>query len=134
MIGDTDLFIDLMHRRRPGHAPAVARIRELEGRGMRIGMAAITRLELASGAEQYVRPAEERERVLRVIRAFPAFPIDGPVADRAGSLLGSLRSRGVVLDIPDVLIAAVALAQHEPVLTRNRKDFERIPGVVVETY
>ena len=49
MIGDTDFFVDLMRQRSAHHARAVAKIPELESRGIRIAMTAVTRFELASG-------------------------------------------------------------------------------------
>lgn len=134
MIGDTDFFIDLMHPGRTHHRAAVEKARELEGQGVRIVMTALTRFELFAGVMQFVEPMREREKVQRLIRAYPAYSLDGPAGDRAGTILGSLRVRGVTLGTADALIAAVALENREPLLTRNRKDFSRIEGLVVEVY
>ena len=134
MIGDTDFFIDLAHPGRPHHARAAAKARDLEGRGIHIAMTAITRFELATGVEQFVRPEEERERVQSLLRSYPTHSLDGPAADRAGAIHGSLRKRGDVLGTADALIAAIALESREPLLTRNRKDFVLVPGLVLEAY
>lgn len=134
MIGDTDFFIDLIHPGRPDHARAVEKAEDLESRGIRIAMTAVTRFELASGIEQFVRPEEERERVQGLLRAYPTYALDGSAADLAGAIHGSLRRRGRTLGTADALIAAIALSNREAFLTRNRKDFVQVPGLTVETY
>ena len=94
MIGDTDFFIDLMHARRTHHGNAVQKATELESQGVRIAMTAITRFEVSTGVEQFVRPAEEREKVGSLIRAYPTYALDGPAADRAGALSGDFPGAG----------------------------------------
>ena len=71
MIGDTDFFIDLMHTRRIHHVAAVEKAKELESQGVRIAMTALTRFELSVGIAQFVEPAKEREKVRRLIHAYP---------------------------------------------------------------
>jgi len=134
MIGDTDFFIDLMRRRSAHHAKALAKIRELEGRGLRIAMTAVTRFELAFGIVGSLEPARERERVLRAVESYPTYPLDGPSADRAGAVHGTLRARGTGIGPVDALIAGIALENGEPLLTRNLADFRRIEGLVLDTY
>lgn len=134
MIGDTDFFIDLMHPRLTHHARALAKAEELEATGVRVAMTAMTRFELAAGAEQSVDSLDERRRVLELIREYTTYGFDGPTADRAGALFGSLRARGDPLEALDVMIAAIALERREPLLTRNRRHFARVEGLVLESY
>ena len=134
MIGDTDFFIDLMHAGRAHHGDAVRKATELEGQGVRIAMTAITRFELATGIEQFFRPVEEREKVGRLVRAYPTYVLDGPAADHAGAVYGSLRARGTAIGAADALIAAIALENREPLLTRNHKDFSRVESLSIVTY
>ena len=134
MIGDTDFFVDLMRQRSAYHARAVAKARELEGRGIRIAMTAVTRFELSSGIEGSVEPAREREKVLRAIGSFPAYPLDGPSGDRAGGIHGERRARGSGIGPADAMIAGIALENREPLVTRNLADFARIEGLVLDTY
>ncbi len=134
MIGDTDLFIDLMRRRSAHHAPAVEKVRALEGSGIRVAMTAITRFELSAGIEGSTAPERERRKVLRAVEAFPALSLDGRSADRAGTLHGALRARGVGIQAAEAMIAGIALENREPLLTRNLADFRRVDGLTVETY
>jgi len=134
MIGDTDFFIDLMHPRRPRHVRALAKVREVEGRGERIRMTAITRFELATGIAQFARREEERKRVERLLRVYPTYAVDGQTADRAGAVHGFLRSRGQAIGVMDAFIAGIALEKDEILLTCNERDFSRVEGLSVETY
>ena len=84
--------------------------------------------ELATGA----RP-EDEPGLWAFIRAVE-FVQPGPeVAELAGQWRGQGRRRGVTLSVPDALIAATADALDATVLTRNVRDFERLP-VAVEEY
>jgi len=52
-----------------------------------------------------------------------------------GQILGTLDKSGQKINDRDVMIAAIAMSKGENVIvTRNRKDFDRIPGLVTETY
>lgn len=134
MIGDTDFFIDLMHPRRQFHDRAAEKAQDLADREVRLGMTAVTRFELATGIQQAARREEEREAVHRLLQAYPTHPLEGAAADQGGRIHGSLQAQGTPVGVMDVLIAAVAFARGEPLLTRNRRDFGRIPGLALETY
>lgn len=47
---------------------------------------------------------------------------------------GELARRGETIGPIDAVIAATALHLGEPVVTRNRRDFERVPGLRVVSY
>lgn len=51
------------------------------------------------------------------------------IARRYGALHGMLRQRGHVIDQPDLFIAATALEHDLTLVTRNLKDFDRVPGL-----
>src|SRR5437667_10909470 len=133
MIGDTDFFIDLMHPRLTQHERGVKRAGDVEGRGLRIAMTAVTRFELFSAVAQFGRP-KERARILGILGSFATYPLDGPAADEAGRIYGSLRARGNPIGVADALIAAIALLQREPLITRNRREFGQVEGLELETY
>ena len=48
---------------------------------------------------------------------------------RFGSIRGALRRRGLLIGDPDILIAATAMYHDLTLLTRNKKDYERIPAL-----
>ncbi len=53
---------------------------------------------------------------------------------KAGKLSGELINGSERIDREDCIIAATALLNDKPVLTRNTKHFERIDGLEVRSY
>ncbi|MBI1916617.1 MAG: type II toxin-antitoxin system VapC family toxin [Planctomycetes bacterium] len=57
-------------------------------------------------------------------------PFDG----RAAAEFGRLRSAGVRIGSMDLKIASIALVHDAVLLTSNRKDFEKVPGLRFENW
>jgi len=54
---------------------------------------------------------------------------------KAAEIHGELIAKGNKIDNTDSLIAAIALTNNiNTIITRNKKHFERIKGIKVETY
>jgi predicted nucleic acid-binding protein len=85
-----------------------------------VSYSVVTRCELFAGRE-----AQERV-VRRLLEPFTEIEIDRRIAERAGRLR---RESGI--RTPDALIAATALVHRLKLVTRNVKDFRRVPGLEV---
>ena len=48
---------------------------------------------------------------------------------RFGYIRGDLRRKGLLIGDPDILIAATTMYHDLTLLSRNRKDYERIQGL-----
>ena len=57
-----------------------------------------------------------------------------PFNDAAATLFDQLRAQKLRLGTNDLCIAAIALSVGRVLVTRNSKDFRRIPGLVVEDW
>ena len=57
-----------------------------------------------------------------------------PYDDAAAEVFESLQSKRIRLGTMDLRIAAIALSRNMTVLTRNLRDFERVPGLRVEDW
>lgn len=130
MIVDTSLLVDLL-RRDEDAQKAVGR---LEAQGTVLWVPTPALFELWEGAERADRPEEERRRIEAVLGGYTILPFDAPHAARAGQVSGMLIRRGAMLDPVDAQIAGTALEERLPVLTRNGRDFERVPDLQVATY
>jgi predicted nucleic acid-binding protein len=111
LLVDTDVLID--HLR--GH-------RAFRARRDRIFYSVVTRCELFAGQEG------DEEPVRRLLAVFAEIELDRTVAEAAGRVR---RSTGIPL--PDAIIAASAIEFSMPVVTRNRRHFERVPGVRIKS-
>jgi predicted nucleic acid-binding protein len=90
--------------------------------------------ELRAGAEFSRRTLQEHEGLDRLLSGLlVAYPDDRfPAA--YGRLLAATSRGGKPLPTMDLLIATAALLDDAPVVTRNVKDFSRMPGLRVLRY
>jgi tRNA(fMet)-specific endonuclease VapC len=69
--------------------------------------------------------------VERVLAELEAIPITEPVARVHAEIWSALSAKGASLAAHDLWIAATALAYGLGVVTRNARDFKRVPGLPV---
>lgn len=105
---DNDVFIAHLRGARP-----------LRRGGQRLHYSGITRAELFSGTPGVPEAAA-------LLAPLGEVPVDRTIAERAGRIR---RTTGIRL--PDALIAATAMARSMMLVTRNRRDFDRIPGLAL---
>jgi tRNA(fMet)-specific endonuclease VapC len=98
-----------------------------------IALSAITAFELRYGAmkRQSPRLTASVEGFLSLVRTVP---FDGDAASRAGALKVDLEAKGQPSGLPDLLIAAHALALNMTLVTNNTKDFIRVVGLRLEDW
>ena len=63
---------------------------------------------------------------------FPRLPFDEAAADRHADIRWALRHQPI--GERDLAIAAIALAHGATMVTNNRCEFDRVPGLVVEDW
>jgi len=57
------------------------------------------------------------------LRSLEFYPVTWDIAKFAGSMYREWRQKGLTLALPDLTVAAVAIANGLPLMTDNRKDF-----------
>ena len=100
-----------------------------------VAVSAVTLAELAAGPAAADEPAERARRQDRLQRAeatFDPLPFDVEAARAYGRIYAAVRASGRAprRRLADLLIAAVALANDLPVVTRNGADFAGLDGLV----
>ncbi|MBK6792111.1 MAG: type II toxin-antitoxin system VapC family toxin [Anaerolineales bacterium] len=88
-------------------------------------ISAITRLEIIRGMRD-----REREATFDILDSLETIEINIEIADKAGELIRTWRTKGVVLEDADALIAASALEHSLALVTTNSKHFP-MPDLVV---
>ena len=124
---DTDWVID--------HFNAVEqvtqRLKELEPQGL--GLSVISAAELWEGAYFSRDPKRSQVMLEEFLSGVVVLGLDEEICRRFGQLRGSLRKRGQIIGDFDLLIAASALRHSLTLLTNNRKHFEGISGLQIES-
>jgi predicted nucleic acid-binding protein len=88
-----------------------------------IYVSAITELELFSFSKM---SPQEVERIEEILKTIAVIPVDSRIARIAGSLRQKYH-----LKVPDSAIAATALFTGTTLVTRNIKDFKKIPNLKI---
>lgn len=118
MILDACFPIDLV----AGDEAAVAKLDEIHDRHLVVPTLAYT--EVAVGVDP---TTPEGRRFDEVMAEVPMVPYDAEAAERAVDVQRQLRRSGEAIGAVDAMIAGIALARGEPVVTRNASEFGRTP-------
>ncbi len=128
---DTTFLIDLLRRK----LDAEKKLSILMRRSDRPCVTVITVGELYYGAYKSENAEKEKIKINQVLNGFLILEMNEYGAEKFGQLLGALDKGGQMVNDRDVLIAAIAISKGEHVIvTRNAKNFERIPEIAVESY
>ena len=87
----------------------------------------ITYGEIYEGIHFGRDPQQTREVFRRFLRFVPVLSLTKPIMQRFAQIRGELRRTGKIIGDFDILIAATAMQHNLTLLTRNIKDYERIP-------
>jgi tRNA(fMet)-specific endonuclease VapC len=126
---DTDFLITFLRR----DYAAEKKMEELLESGMsQATTTAVNALELYKGAFKSDDRIREIERVRRLLGMFNILALDIKAAEIAGEVHARLKSNSI--GESDILIASIAMANGQTLLTRNARHFERVPGLKVESW
>lgn len=130
---DTSFLVDLLREsgRRPAGS-ATSLLNRLGDEHLQISMHVLC--ELLAGAELAGRPTVERERVRRLCAGLEVVYPDARFPATYGRLLAALERQGHRIATMDLLIATAAIDAEAPLVTRNARDFSRVPGLEVVSY
>ena len=118
---DTDIAIDFLRRREY----ARKLLEHWAGEGL-LAISTLTHLEIYQGMK-----IGEEGATNAFLDGLISVVVDIPVARRAGTMLGELRSKGTTVGIADAIIAATALQLGVPLLTSNVEHYPFIDLKVI---
>lgn len=118
---DSDILID--HLR--GFETAENTIIKVRNKEVIGYISSVTEAELFAGED--VKLEKRKQELNEIINLFTKIILNNEIAQKAGEFR---RNYGV--EIPDAIIAATAFYQKCKVLTKNKKDFEKIKEIEIE--
>jgi tRNA(fMet)-specific endonuclease VapC len=121
---DTNVCIGILTGRSPR---AVEKLRQLSPSDVQV--CSVVRAELLFGARNSTRVEANLTLLATFLAPFASVPFDDFAADLYGQLRANLHRAGELIGPNDMLIAATALAHDLTLVTRNVKEFARIPGL-----
>ena len=125
---DTDICIYTINER---PSAVVGAFRRFQSAGL--GISSVTAAELHFGV---ARTGSQRNLVAlrRFLATLEIAPFDATAAEVCGSMRAWLASQGTPIGPYDTLIAAHAHALGAILVTNNTREFERVPGLMVENW
>jgi len=126
---DTNICIYIINFR-----PAVVRERFERIAVGEIGISSVTLSELYYGAAKSSKPTQNRNALHKFLLPLGVLAYDEPAAECYGQLRISLEKTGTPIGPMDLMIAAHALSANLTVVTNNRREFDRVPGLVTEDW
>ncbi len=100
----------------------------------KIALSALVVAELNYGAKASQNASRNLERLTRLLDVVQTVPFDIDCAEAFGSIKSRLRSIGKPTGEVDALIAATAIAHKALLVTGNKRHFEHIEGLRIETW
>ena len=99
-----------------------------------LAIPAVVVYELEVGIAKSNAPQRRRAQLLELLEWVEICPFGVAQARCAASVRAALEKRGEPIGPIDILIAGTALAYEATLITRNIREFSRIPGLRVENW
>jgi tRNA(fMet)-specific endonuclease VapC len=126
---DTNACIDVIRKKPPQVLKEFLR-HDIED----IGISVITLSELEYGVEKSSKPDQNKAALIEFLAPLTVLPYDHHAAVVYGKIRAVLEKQGRSIGPLDILIGAHALAVKATLVTNNKREFERIPGLKVENW
>ncbi|MEO9296212.1 MAG: type II toxin-antitoxin system VapC family toxin [Nitrososphaera sp.] len=124
---DTDFLIAYLQK----DPDAIKKLEDLQaGDNIEAVTTTVNAAELWKGAYRSKDGQKEAAKVRRLLDSLELITLDRESARMVGELDAAIKSNPI--EESDLLIASIALANKQALITKNRKHFERIPGLQVE--
>lgn len=130
MIVDSSFLVDLA--RADPAARALAEEAEGGSEALRIPAPALAKFWEA--VERSRRPPREVASLQAFLLGLPGIALEPSHAVRAARILAASAAEGWGLDPFDAMTAAIAVEEDEPLVTRNARDFGKVPDLRLRTY
>ena len=123
---DSDILIDFMRK----ETYAIDKINELQHDQRVLRTTSINTFELFRGfisSKKY-----SVDLFYQFIQNMNVLNFDLESSQKAAEIFELLKKKGEMIDLADIMIAAIAITHHETFLTRNAKHFKRIRELQIE--
>jgi tRNA(fMet)-specific endonuclease VapC len=125
---DTNICIFVMSGR------GAALTARFEREAAHLCLSSVTLAELSYGVEKSAARTRNQEALAAFTARLDVIDFDSDAAAAYGILRTRLERAGTVIGPYDMMIAAHALSRRVSVVTNNRREFDRVEGLLVEDW
>ena len=126
---DSDVAIELMRGR---NLPVVKKLSSTSRQ--HVFLSTVTISELLFGAYRSRDPELSMRLCREFWSSFRIVPLDTAAAEEAGRIRADLKGKGQRIGAYNLLIAGIALANEQILVTHNTREFQRIPALPLEDW
>jgi tRNA(fMet)-specific endonuclease VapC len=127
---DTSVIVALLRK----DESATSKFEEAVAGGAMVSTTVVNLCELYAGAYGARRASQELEKVEGLTSLLQVLDLDAAAAKRYGELVNFEELKHKPIGDFDVIIAAIAMSNDEPVATRDLDHFSRVPGLSVDRW
>ena len=133
MLLDTCFLIDIMRESKKDiEGSAIRKLQSIEDLILNVSL--FTVCELMGGVEKSSNPQSERSNVEFLLEHLRVIYPDTGFAVSYGEIYGYLSNSGTMIPQMDLLIGCQAKILNMPLITKDVDHFNRIKGLIVESY
>jgi len=125
---DTDVIVDYLRGREPGRSAFMHWRKKAD-----TFITSITAFELLLGANLSSKRARRRLEVESLLHQLKILDFNRESAEKAAEKGAELKAKGEPIDIRDLFNASICLTTNIPILTKNKKHYQRIRELKVLT-
>jgi tRNA(fMet)-specific endonuclease VapC len=126
---DSCFIIDILHN----EPEAALKLKELEAENAALLVSAVAVYECYVGCFHRPKP-NHLESLHGLLKTLRVIPLDTKIAIAAAKAQGELLQQGMPSKIIDLLIGISAIQEDAIILTRDTDDFQKIPGLTVQSW
>ena len=127
---DTGIASDYVNHRLGVRERAIEEVQ----RGNRLGIGTPVLAELLFGIEGSATRDENLTRLYRALPALKTWSFDEAAAEAYGRIAAELKRAGRKMQVPDMMIAAIALSLGKTTVVSKDSDLWAVPGLDVENW
>ena len=125
---DTDTVIYVIKKR------PIEVLKRFNEQASRMAISSITLSELIYGAHKSERVSQNLEAVEEFVSHLVVLPYEERAAVHCGEIRAQLEKKGKSIGMYDTQIAAHARSQGLTLVTNNKREFARVPGLTFESW
>ncbi len=117
---DSDVLINFLRN----DIKTIRLLEKLREDGEKLATTSINSFELLKGIPKSSRMS--KSSMFEFLSNFKIYNFDLSSSEKAAEIFGYLKSKGEIIELPDILIAAIAITNNEKIMTKNIIHFKRI--------
>ncbi len=118
---DTDVIINFLRKDKE----TISLLKEIKETD-KLATTTINSFELWKG---FYKTGRDKKTIINLLDSISLLKLDDKSSQKSAEIFEDLNSKGKMVDVLDVMIASIAITNNEPLLTFNKKHFERIEGL-----